>query len=210
MTRRNLYFGWFSTDLWEESQRTEEFGIFYREIGNRWRQSTFTDGWCRGNIPCTSYSRTNDYVILWLRQHHAWAQCDEQHGHRRAHERAQHAVLSTLRAVHWCTIVSHRTCWLKSASSASSHPCMCTCVLRLGCFLLACLCSLLRPTVLLPALPDVYLSAQREVQVQPPEQLPLGDRGHSRIRETPHRTEGFGLILNQGNILSLRTKFRRK
>ena len=34
MTRGNLYFGWFSTDLWEESQRTEEFGIFYREIGN--------------------------------------------------------------------------------------------------------------------------------------------------------------------------------
>ena len=28
MTRGNLYFGWFSTDLWEESQRTEEFGIF--------------------------------------------------------------------------------------------------------------------------------------------------------------------------------------
>ena len=29
--------------------------------------------------------------------------------------------------------------WLKSALHASSHPCMCTCVLRLGCFLLACL-----------------------------------------------------------------------
>ena len=28
MTRGNLYFGWFSTNLWEESQRTEEFGIF--------------------------------------------------------------------------------------------------------------------------------------------------------------------------------------
>ena len=28
MTRGNLYFGWFSTDLCEESQRTEEFGIF--------------------------------------------------------------------------------------------------------------------------------------------------------------------------------------
>ena len=28
--------------------------------------------------------------------------------------------------------------WLKSALHASSHPCMCTCVLRLGCFLLAC------------------------------------------------------------------------
>ena len=28
--------------------------------------------------------------------------------------------------------------WLKSALHASSHPCMCICVLRLGCFLLAC------------------------------------------------------------------------
>ena len=28
MTRGNLYFGWFSTYLWEESQRAEEFGIF--------------------------------------------------------------------------------------------------------------------------------------------------------------------------------------
>ena len=28
-TRGNLYFGWFSTDLLEESQRTEEFGIFF-------------------------------------------------------------------------------------------------------------------------------------------------------------------------------------
>ena len=31
MTRGKLFFGWFSTDLWEESQRTEEFGIFYCE-----------------------------------------------------------------------------------------------------------------------------------------------------------------------------------
>ena len=44
---------------------------------------------------------------------------------------------------------------------------MCTCVLRCGCFLLDRLCSLLRSTVLLPALPDVHLSVQREVQVQP-------------------------------------------
>ena len=28
MTRGNPYFGWFSTDLWAESRRTEEFGIF--------------------------------------------------------------------------------------------------------------------------------------------------------------------------------------
>ena len=47
------------------------------------------------------------------------------------------------------------------------------------------LCSLLRPTVLLPALPDVYLSAQREVQVQPPVRLPLGDRGSQSDYETP-------------------------
>ena len=77
--------------------------------------------------------------------------------------------------------------WLKSALHASSHPRMRTCVLRCGCFLLACLCSLLRPTVLLPALPDVHLSVQREVQVQPPVRLPLGDRGHLRPRDTPHR-----------------------
>ena len=47
-------------------------------------------------------------------------------------------------------------------------------------------CPLLRPTVLLPALPDVHLSVQREVQVQPPVRLPLGDRGHIRLRDTPH------------------------
>ena len=63
---------------------------------------------------------------------------------------------------------------------------MCTCVLRLGCFLLTRLCSLLRPTVLLPVLPDVHLSVPREVQVQPPVRLPLGDRGHIRLRDTPH------------------------
>ena len=39
-------------------------------------------------------------------------------------------------------------------------------------------CLLLHPTVLLPALPDVHLRVQREVQVQPPVRLPLGDRGH--------------------------------
>ena len=86
--------------------------------------------------------------------------------------------------------------WLKSALHASSHPCMCTCVLRCGCFLLARLCSLLRPTVLLPALPDVHLSVQREVQVQLPVRLPLGDRGHLRPRDTPHRGCGRGSQAN--------------
>ena len=61
-----------------------------------------------------------------------------------------------------------------------------TCVLFLVCPLPCVLCSLPRLTVLLPALPDVHLSAQREVQVQPPVRLPLGDRGHIRLRDTPH------------------------
>ena len=29
MTRGNLYFGRFRTDLWEESQRAEKFGFFF-------------------------------------------------------------------------------------------------------------------------------------------------------------------------------------
>ena len=56
-----------------------------------------------------------------------------------------------------------------------------TCVLRLDCFLLAC-----RLTVPLPALPDVHLSVQREVHVKPPVRLQLGERGHFRLRHTPH------------------------
>ena len=72
----------------------------------------------------------------------------------------------------------HIAPWLKTALHASSHPCMCTCVLRCGCFLFTRLRPLLRSTALLPALPDVFLRVQREVQVQPPVRLPLGDRGH--------------------------------
>ena len=76
-----------------------------------------------------------------------------------------------------------------------------TCVLFLVCPLPCVLCSLPRLTVLLPALPDVHLSAQREVQVQPPVRLPLGDRGHIRLRDTPHRLKStrkqFNFSLNQ-------------
>ena len=63
-----------------------------------------------------------------------------------------------------------------------------TCVLFLVCPLPRVLCFLPRLTVLLPALPDVQLSAPREVHVQPPVRLPLGDRGHIRLRDTPHKT----------------------
>ena len=67
-----------------------------------------------------------------------------------------------------------------------------TCVLFLVCPLPRVRCFLPRLTVLLPALPDVHLSAQREVQVQPPVRLPLGDRGHIRLRDTPHTTTVSG------------------
>ena len=40
-----------------------------------------------------AYNFTHNNIML---EHNA----NKQHGHRRAHERAQHAVLSTLRAVH--------------------------------------------------------------------------------------------------------------
>ena len=58
--------------------------------------------------------------------------------------------------------------------------------LELSVFFLVSLRLLPRLTVLLPALPDVHLSAQREVHVQTPVLLQLGERGHIRLRHTPH------------------------
>ena len=55
-------------------------------------------------------------------------------------------------------------------------------VSRVVCLLPCVLRFLPRLTVLLPALPDVYLSVQREVHVQPPVLLQLGERGHIRLR----------------------------
>ena len=54
---------------------------------------------------------------------------------------------------------------------------------------------LLRPTVLLPALPDVYLRVQREVQVQPPVRLPLGTVVTSDYETPSHISEQFESIL---------------
>ena len=54
----------------------------------------------------------------------------------------------------------------------------------------------LRSVALLPALPDVFLRVPREVEVQSPVRLPLGDRGHFRPRDTPHITcEGDGDVV---------------
>ena len=76
--------------------------------------------------------------------------------------------------------------------SMHAHLCLASCLFspRLS-------CSLPRLTVLLPALPDVHLSAQREVQVQPPVRLPLGDRGHIRLRDTPHKDLGVVQVGDQ-------------
>ena len=61
-----------------------------------------------------------------------------------------------------------------------AHLCLASCLFspRLSRFLP-------RLTVLLPALPDVHLSAQREVQVQPPVRLPLGGPWSTSDYETP-------------------------
>ena len=61
------YDKWFITYWGAKSRRTERIWIFfslfgYHAIGNRWRQSTFTDVICRGIISYTSYSRTNDCI----------------------------------------------------------------------------------------------------------------------------------------------------
>ena len=64
---------------------------------------------------------------------------------------------------------------------------MCTCALRCGCSLHPSPFPL-RSVALLPALPDVFLRVPREAQVQKPVRLPLGDRGHFRPRDTPHRS----------------------
>ena len=62
--------------------------------------------------------------------------------------------------------------------------CLLPCVLRL----------LPRLTVLLPPLPDVHLSAQREVHVQTAVLLQLGDCGHIRLRRTPHTFRSVDFI----------------
>ena len=59
--------------------------------------------------------------------------------------------------------------------------------LELSVFFLVSFVFYLVSTVLFPALPDVHLSAQREVHVKPPVLLQLGERGHIRLRHTPHK-----------------------
>ena len=112
-----------------------DFFLFgYHAIGNRWRQSTFTDGGCRGIISYTSYSRTNDCIYNGYDninlEPNAMINIDTV-AHMNMHYTQYWA--------HWALFIdAHRVTshlWLKSALHASSHPCMCTCVLRCGWFL---------------------------------------------------------------------------
>ena len=85
-------------------------------------------------------------------------------------------------------IVSHRTCGSRPPCTRHPiHACAPVC-----CDVVVSLHPSpfpLRSVALLPALPDVFLRVPREVEVQTPVRLPLGDRGHFRPRDTPHRNE---------------------
>ena len=61
----------------------------------------------------------------------------------------------------------------------------------------------LRSVALLPALPDVFLRVPREVEVQSPVRLPLGDRGHFRPRDTPHIVRAQSIPHPVGPLLAL-------
>ena len=119
-------FWWFNTYLWEESQRAEEFRIFIVKIGYSWQQSTVTDGGCKGNVPCTSYSRTFGYGILtwttWTtlrtmaRTPQSTRTCTMRSSEHAAHRLLMHSV-------------SHRTCGTRSRlvcySMSSMHAHLC-------------------------------------------------------------------------------------
>ena len=96
-----------------------------------WRPASCSS--CKGNVSCTSYSRTFGYGKLrtssrttWT----TWTHCEQWHGHHKAHWRVQCAVLSTPRTVCWCTVFTHRTCGSRSRlvchsiSSMHAHLCL--------------------------------------------------------------------------------------
>ena len=117
----------------------------------------FTNKWLRQ----ITYKWLRHCVHLYAQQHHAWAQCDEQQEHHRAHGRAQHAVLSTLRAAHWCTLVSHRTCG--SSPPRTRHPihaCAPVCCFLSVLFLVSCVLYLVSPFSFQPFL--MFTSALNE------------------------------------------------
>ena len=161
------YDKWFITYWVQSLDVQKEFGFFSSLVI---MQSVTADGslrsptgGCRGITSYTSYSRTNDCTYNGYDNINLEPNAMNNKNtftHMDAHN---HAVLSTparrplMRTVHIAL-------WLKSALHASSHPCMCTCALRCGCFLFISPVFYFVPPFSFPALPDVHLRVQREVQ----------------------------------------------
>ena len=153
-------------------QRQFEFENFF--FGNRWQQSTFTDGECRSIMHYTSYLRTKDctnngYVTNML-EHITMINIDT--GVHMISHNTQTWAPEYRSLIH---TVSHRGSRSSSARHSihawSSVRCVCVgCSLHLSPLLLFSVAPL-------PALPDALLRCPQEVHVSEPAQLPLGDRG---------------------------------
>ena len=144
---------------------------------------------CRGIISYTSYSRTKDYVKLHIMATttSTLSKRDEQHRHCRAHEHALHSVLSKLSAVHdaqLCHIAPvAQVCLARVIPSMHVHLCVALWLISLHpspVFYFV-------PPFFFPALPDVLLRVQREVQVQTLCDFRLGTVATSDHETPPHR-----------------------
>ena len=176
-------FWWFNTDLLEESQRAEEFGIFIVKIGYSWQQSTVSDGGCKGNVPCTSYSRAFCYGML------TWTTWTTLRTMARTPQSTRTCTMrSSEHAAHRLLMHSGHTShlWLKVSSCVSFH------VIHACALVLSLEWSLPHPFFyfLVLFLFQFYLmsnSASDEfLHRKSPVQLQLGEHGHSGLCHTPH------------------------
>ena len=124
-------------------QKNLEF--FIVKIGYSWRQSTVTDGGCKGNVSCTPYSRTFT-IHKWLRQ----TAYILTHNLNMLEHIANNGMNTTTHtdaniAQFWARrapsvdahVFIHRTCGSSLVLCViPCHPCMRTCVLLLEWFLL--------------------------------------------------------------------------
>ena len=153
-------------------QRQFEVENFF--FGNRWQQSTFTDGGCRSIMHYTSYLRTKDctnngYVTNML-EHITMINIDT--GVHMISHNTQTWAPEYRSLIH---TVSHRGSSRPARVTPymHGHLCVVLCLLSLFTYLF----FLLFSVAPLPALPDALLRCPQEVHVSKPAQLPLGDRG---------------------------------
>ena len=106
---------------WGAAQRTETIWIWnffgYHTIGNRWQQSTFTDGGCRRIISYTSYSRTNDCI------NNGYVNDNLEHNTMINIDTVAHMNMHYTQSwAHWAHFIDapHVTSWLKLSSPR--HP----------------------------------------------------------------------------------------